>query len=101
MTGLPEGLKNYLRTPFVMIVWVMETYTKNRTRLKAFMAEPRVAKTFKIAVVVTTFVWLAVAFMASPDYSQRLTETVKEFWADTKDLPAQRKALQNAQEPAQ
>jgi len=101
MTGMPEGLKNYLRTPFVMIVWVMETYAKNRTRLKAFMAQPRVSKTFKITVVVTTFVWLAVAFMASPEYSQRLTDAVQDFWADTKDLSEQRKALHNDQEPAQ
>jgi len=101
MTGMPEGLKNYLRTPFVMIVWVMETYAKNRIRLKAFMAQPRVSKTFKIAVVVTTLVWLAVAFMASPEYCQRLTDAVQDFWADTKDLSEQRKALHSDQEPAQ
>ena len=101
MTGLPEGLKNYLRTPFVMIVWVMETYAKNRARLKVFMADPRVAKTFKIAVVVTTFVWLAVAYMSNPEQGQRLTDTVQEFWSDTKDLSEQRKALQEGKEAAQ
>ena len=101
MTCLPEGLKNYLRTPFVMIVWVMETYAKNRARLKVFMAEPRVAKTFKIAVVATTFVWLAIAFMANPEHGQRLTDAVKNFWTETQNLSEQRKALQESKEAAQ
>lgn len=101
MTGLPEGLKNYLRTPFVMIVWVMETYAKNRARLKTFMAEPRVLKTFKIAVAVTALVWIVVGFMANPEQGQRFTDAVKGFWSETKSLPEQRKAFQESQESAQ
>jgi len=101
MTGLPEGLKSYLRAPFVMIVWVMETYTKNRDHLKAFMAQPRVAKTFKIAVVLTALGWIVVALMANPEQGQRLTDAVKSFWSDTQDLSEQRKALQEGKENAQ
>ena len=48
MTGLPAGLKAYLRVPFVMIVWVMETYTKNRDSFRTFMAKPRVSTAFKV-----------------------------------------------------
>jgi len=101
MTGLPEGLKAYLRVPFVMIVWVMETYTKNRARLKTFMAQPRTAQMFKWAITLTALVWLAVAVMANPQQGQRFTDAIKGLWSDTQNLSEQRKALHESKEPAQ
>lgn len=96
MAGLPNGLKAYLRVPFVMIVWVMETYAKNRERLRAFLAQPRVAGTLKWAIVLTAVVWLVVGFMASDEDRGRLTETLKAFWTDTQELNAEKKRLNQA-----
>lgn len=101
MSGMPEGLKAYFRAPFVMIVWVMETYAKNRARLRTFMKEPRNAKIFKVAVVITALAWLVIALMANEQQGQRLTDAVKNLWSETKDLSDQRKALQEGKEPAQ
>ena len=101
MTGLPEGLKAYLRAPFVMIVWVMETYAQNRTRLKTFMAEPRTARVFKWAIGVTALVWLAIALMANEEQGKRLTDAVQGFWSDAQSLSEERKALQDGKESAQ
>jgi len=101
MTGLPEGLKAYLRVPFVMIVWVMETYTLNRARLKTFMAQPRTAQVFKWAIGVTALIWLVVAMMASEQQGQRFTNAVKGFWSDAQSLSQERKALQEDKESAQ
>ena len=77
MINLPEGLKSYLRTPFVAIVWVMDTYAHNRARLKTFMAQPRTAQVFSVAVVLTFVVWLGVALMANEEHGQRLTDAIQ------------------------
>jgi len=95
MTGLPAGLKAYLRVPFVMIVWVMETYRLNRQRSKAFTARERIAKALKAVAVVTTIVWLAIAVLAKPDSGQRLTDAVQGLWSDTRAVGAQRAAEQD------
>ncbi len=102
MTGIPNGLKNYLRVPFVMIVWVMETYAKNRERFRSFISQPRVAATLKWAIVMTAVVWIAVGFMASDEDRGRLTEAVKGLWSEAQDLNAEKKRLnQEAQGVAQ
>ncbi|MCG8389416.1 MAG: hypothetical protein MJA30_27945 [Cytophagales bacterium] len=73
----------YLRQPFVMIVWFMETFAANRARLKAFMAEPRVASWVKTIIVATFFVWLLVfAFVATQEGGDRFTCAVKSLWPD-------------------
>ena len=70
----------YLRQPFRLIVWFMETFSNNRARLAAFMAKDGVAKTVKTIIVLTFFVWLAVfAFLASDEQGQRLSCAVKSL----------------------
>ncbi|MBL4748209.1 MAG: hypothetical protein JKY17_05400 [Magnetovibrio sp.] len=101
MTGLPQGLKSYLRAPFVVIVWVMETYTKNRARLKAVMARPRVSFAFKMLLVLTAVIWITVAILANGKQGGRLTDAVKGILSDAKNVSAERKALQNVEEPTQ
>ena len=93
-TNMPEWLKSYLRAPFVVIVWFMETYGKNSTRLRAFMAKPDITKIFKIAIGFTMVVWIVVGVIASDDDRSRLTETLKGFWGEMQDLNEQKK-LQN------
>lgn len=93
MSGIPNGLKNYLRVPFVMIVWVMETYTKNRERLTHFLAQPRVATTLKWTIVLTMLVWVVVGLMASEEDRGRLTDALKGFWSEAQDINEQKKQL--------
>ena len=72
----------YLRQPFHMIVWVMETFAKNRQRLKTFLECEKVASTFKTIVVVTLFVWLGVfAFLATREDGNRFTCAVKSLYS--------------------
>lgn len=96
-----EGLKAYLRVPFVMIVWVMETYTKNRERVKSFMAKPRTAQVFKTAVVLTALVWIVIGLTANEEQGQRFTDAVKNFWTETQSLSDEKRALQSGPETAQ
>ena len=91
MAGFPEGLKSYLRVPFVMIVWFMETYAKNTARLRIFMKKPRVAMAFKLAITFTVLLWVVVAMVASEDDKNRFTDTLKSFWGEMQDLNQQKK----------
>ena len=79
---MPGWLKSYLRQPFVMIVWFMETYTKNTTRLRIFMTNPGAIKAFKIAITFTMLVWIVVGFMASDEDRGRLTEKIRTTWGE-------------------
>ncbi|MDH5489008.1 MAG: hypothetical protein OEX17_03675 [Rhodospirillaceae bacterium] len=94
MKKLPDWLISYLRQPFVFIVWVMETYTKNTTRARIFMAKPNVAKTFKLAITFTMLTWIVVGIMASDEDRGRLTEKIRTTWGDIQDINEQKK-LQN------
>lgn len=70
----------YLRQPFRLIVWFMETFAKNRARLKEFMARPRVVSAFKSVVTVTLFVWIAVFILiATHEDNDRFTCAVKSL----------------------
>lgn len=93
MTGLPAGLIAYLRVPFAMIVWVMETFTKNRDRLRSFMAKPRVSLAFKVMLALTALAWVIVGINASEEDSGRLTKTLQGVWSDAQDLNAEKKNL--------
>ena len=103
MTGLPSGLKAYFRVPFVMIVWVMETYAKNRDRFRTFMAKPRVATAFKVMLALTAAAWIIIGLMAKEEDRGLLTDAVQGLWSDAQDLNAQKKLLNQeaAGEPAQ
>lgn len=72
----------YLRQPFVMIVWFMETFKKNRVRLKALMEKQRVSSLVKTIIVTTFFVWLLVfAFISTQDGGDRFTCAVKSLYS--------------------
>ena len=73
MAGIPEGLKAYLRVPFSMIVWVMETYANNRARVKDFMSQSKPADFFKIAIAITVLAWIVIGLSAKEEDGQRLT----------------------------
>lgn len=82
----------YLRQPFRLIVWFMETFAKNRVLLKEFMARPRVASGIKSVVTVTLFVWIAVfILLATHEDNDRFTCAVKSLIpsADRAGCPVQ------------
>ena len=79
---LKSLLLAWIRPPVTVIVWFMETFEKNRAKLKAFMAQPRVSSAFKSAVVVTFLAWILVfAFLATREDGNRLTCAVKSLWS--------------------
>jgi hypothetical protein len=82
----------YLRQPFVMIVWFMETFKKNRLRLKAFSERQKFSSIFKTLIVTTFFVWLLIfAFLSTEDGGDRFTCAVKSLYAgfDSSECPDQ------------
>jgi len=79
---LKKWLIAYLRQPFHLIVWVMETFAKNRKRLAAFLAREKVASAVKTVVVLTFFVWLGVfAFLSTREEGDRFTCALKSMWS--------------------
>lgn len=89
---LKSWLIAYLRQPFVLIVWFMETFKKNRERLTAFMARQRVSSIIKTVIVTTFFVWLLVfGFLSTEEGGDRFTCAVKSLYSgfDSSDCPAQ------------
>jgi hypothetical protein len=80
---IKKWLIAYLRQPFHMIVWVMETFAKNRKRVAAFMAREGVVRVFKTVVIATFFIWLAVfAFLSSREEGNRFGCAVKSLMSD-------------------
>lgn len=71
----------YFRQPFVMIVWFMETFSKNRDRVKAMLARQSMSNIFKTVAIVTFFGWLVTAaFLANSEDGDRLTCAAKSLW---------------------
>jgi hypothetical protein len=98
---LPPGLIAYLRVPFVMIVWVMDTYTNNRDRFKTFMADPRVRNIYMGILVVTAVAWGSILFTATEEDKSLLTDALKGAWSDSQKLSEERKVYQDSLEAEQ
>ncbi|OEJ67008.1 hypothetical protein [Magnetovibrio blakemorei] len=96
MSRASEVVKNYLRVPFIIIVWMMETYSKNRQRLRTFMAQPGTKTAFKWAITVTALAWIVIAFMARDEHGQRLNDALIGVWGDTQTLIEEREAKQKS-----
>lgn len=95
---MKNAVKAYFRVPFSMIVWVMETYAKNRAAVQVFMRTPRAAFIFKVALALTVAGWIYIGVTASDEDGQRLTDTLKGFWSDTMQLNEDKKALNQEME---
>ncbi len=79
-------LKSYLRVPFAMIVWVMETFAANRGRVARFMRHPVVARVFRVLFVVTVIAWIAIAFyFGDEEAGRRFNEAIREYVPQTRD----------------
>lgn len=93
MTNISKGIIAYLRVPFVIIVWMMETFTKNRSRFKEYLARPHVSLAFKIMLAITALAWIVIAIIASEDSGTRLSDAVKGLWSEAQDISEQRKKI--------
>lgn len=67
-----EWLKDYLRTPFVIIVWFMETFAANRQRVKDFMEHRSSKQVLSWTLVATGVIWVAIALFADDRHGERL-----------------------------
>jgi len=93
MTRISKGIIAYLRVPFVFIVWMMETFTKNRNRIKEYLARPRVSFAFKVMLAMTALAWVTIAIVASEDSQSRLSNAIKGLWSEVQDISEQRKKI--------
>ena len=104
MKPITNAVWAYLKTgyaiPFRVFSFFMGHFITNRNRLKAFMAQPRVATTFTIAIGLTMVVWIGIGLYASDADRGRLTSTVMELWDDTKALNDQKKQMNQQAEGA-
>lgn len=81
-TDFKSWLIWYLRQPFRMIVWFMETFAKNRATFKAFSGREKVASIIKTIMVVTFFGWLLVfAFLSTKEEGDRFGCAVKSLYS--------------------
>jgi hypothetical protein len=84
--------------PFRAIAAASRLFMKNRNRVREFVSQPGIAKTLKYGMLLTLFIWLAIALLANKDEeNNRLTEAVNELWSKTTgdstrtDAPAEKK----------
>lgn len=68
----------YLRQPFVMIVWFMETFSRNRQIVKDFMATPKARQVLTWVLAATGAAWLAIALLADDRHGERLDCAMKK-----------------------
>ncbi len=78
----------YLRQPFRLIVWFMETFAANREHIKAFAARQGIAATLRSVVIVTFIVWLGIfAFLSTDEAGSRFTCAAKSLWPGAEVTP--------------
>jgi len=78
-----EYLKDMYLAPFRAIARLMKLFVRNRNRVHDFVRRPLVAKILKYGMLLTLFIWLAIAMLATDEQKNRLTQAVKEMWSTT------------------
>lgn len=71
--------------PFRALAAGVGIFARNRRRTKAFLKQPRVAKTIKYAMLLTLLAWLAIAFFTRDTEDDRLMTMLKNLWSETMD----------------
>jgi hypothetical protein len=79
-----ENLKDMYLMPFRAIASGMKLFTRNRDRVRDFISQPGIAKTLRYAMLLTLFIWLAIALFTKDEGNNRLTEAINELWSTTK-----------------
>jgi hypothetical protein len=77
----PASIKAFYLLPIRLLAVAIGVYYSNRNRLRTLMARPRLAGALKLAIVITSLVWLLVVLIVSNDEPNRLSETLKQMWS--------------------
>jgi hypothetical protein len=75
-----QYLKDMYLMPFRAIASGIRLFARNRNRMREFISQPVVAKILRYAMLLTLFIWLALALLAKDEEKNRLTDAVKELW---------------------
>jgi hypothetical protein len=78
-----EYLKDMYLAPFRAIAGLMKLFVRNRNRVRDFVRQPRIAKTLKYGMLLTLFIWLAIALLTKDEETNRLTEALDNLWSKT------------------
>lgn len=63
--------------------------------MREYVSQPVIAKILRYAMLLTLFIWLALALLAKDEDKHRLSEAVKELWPNTKGDTSQTDATTN------
>lgn len=80
MNNTIKYIKELYALPFRLFAVVMRIFHLNRMRLDIWMSKPGVSRSFKLLVVFTALVWLAIALISGDDENNRLTQAMQQFW---------------------
>jgi len=83
MNKVMEYLKDMYLAPFRAIMSGMKLFVRNRNRVRDFVRRPVIAKTLKYGMLLTLFIWLAIALLARDKEDNRLTEALNNLWSKT------------------
>jgi hypothetical protein len=78
-------LKDMWLMPFRLITAVMAIFTSNRNRLRKIKEQTFISSVVKYGALLTAIIWLALALLAKDEDKNRLTESVKQLWSETRD----------------
>lgn len=78
-----EYLKDMYLAPFRAIARLMKLFVRNRNRVRDFVRQPGIAKTLKYGMLLTLFIWLAIALLSKDEENNRLTEALNNLWSKT------------------
>ena len=84
-----EYLKDMYLAPFRAILAGMKLFVRNRNRVRDFVRKPVIANTLKYGMLLTLFIWLAIALLASDEQKNRLSQAVNELWSKTTGEPSE------------
>ena len=85
MNKTMEYLKDMYLMPFRAIASGMKLFVRNRNRVRDFVRQPGIARTLKYGMLLTLFIWLAIALLSKDEENNRLTEAVNQLWSKTEN----------------
>lgn len=83
MNKTMEYLKDMYLMPFRAIASGMKLFVRNRNRVRDFIRQPGIARTLKYGMLLTLFIWLAIALLTKDEDNNRLTEALNQLWSKT------------------
>ena len=73
-------IKAFYLAPFRTLAAMFRTFGRNRSRLRDFTRQPRVAAVLRYGMLATLIVWLLIAYLNRDQQDDRLTDAVRGLW---------------------